>query len=55
MTEGSDFRVYDGQGNAKTLSDILIAMDSADVVLVGEEHNDGNERLHAEAKFLAPE
>ncbi len=41
MTEGSDFRVYDGQGNAKTLSDILIAMDSADVVLVGEEHNDG--------------
>ncbi len=41
VTEGTDFRVYDGQGNVKSFADVLAAMDGADAMLVGEEHNDG--------------
>ncbi len=40
VTEGTDFSVYDGQGNIASFAEVLGAMDSADVVLVGEEHND---------------
>ena len=38
--EGADFRVYDGKGHARSFADILAALDGADAVLVGEEHDD---------------
>lgn len=40
VTEGIDFNVYDGKGNVASFAGVLAAMDSVDVVLVGEEHND---------------
>ncbi len=39
-TEGTDFRVYDGKGHDRSFADILAAMDGADVMLVGESHDD---------------
>lgn len=39
-TEGTDFRVYDGKGRDRSFADILAAMDRADVMLVGESHDD---------------
>jgi uncharacterized iron-regulated protein len=38
--EGISFRVYDGEGHARSFADILQAMDLADAVLVGETHDD---------------
>ncbi len=39
-TEGVDFRVYDGEGRPKLLADVVASMDGADVMLVGESHDD---------------
>jgi uncharacterized iron-regulated protein len=38
--EGVDLRVYTGAGHASSLADILSAMDGAEALLVGEEHDD---------------
>ncbi|HSG06729.1 MAG TPA: ChaN family lipoprotein [Longimicrobiales bacterium] len=38
--EGVDFRVYDGRGHSRSFADILAAMDDADALLVGEDHDD---------------
>ena len=38
--EGQDFRVYDISGRSSSFADVLKALSDADVVLVGEEHDD---------------
>jgi uncharacterized iron-regulated protein len=38
--EGESFRVYDGQGQSRSFAEILEALDGAEVVLVGEQHDD---------------
>ena len=38
--EGVDLRVYTSDGGASSLAEVLASMDLADVVLVGEEHDD---------------
>jgi uncharacterized iron-regulated protein len=38
--EGVAFRVYDGEGRSRSFADILAALDSAETLLVGEEHDD---------------
>lgn len=40
IEEGTDYRVYDREGNVSSLSAIMAAAQSADVLLVGEEHDD---------------
>jgi len=40
VVEGTDFRVYDGNGGALALSDVIAAMGQAEAVLVGESHDD---------------
>ncbi len=49
--EGQSFRVYDGEGRSRSFAEILQALDDADVMLVGEEHDDvvGH---HVEAELL---
>ncbi len=36
----ADFRVYDSSGRVVTLDDVVSAMSRADVVFIGETHND---------------
>lgn len=38
--EGESFRVYDGDGRSRSFAEILEALDGADVLLVGEQHDD---------------
>lgn len=40
VTEGRDFRVYDGKGHSKSFAEVVAAMAKADAVLVGETHDD---------------
>ena len=40
VTEGVDFRVYDRAGTPSSLAAIVAAMSGAEVLLVGEEHDD---------------
>ncbi|MFQ5535973.1 MAG: ChaN family lipoprotein [Gemmatimonadota bacterium] len=40
VVEGVDFQVYDGRGRMRSFAHILSAADDADVILVGEEHDD---------------
>jgi uncharacterized iron-regulated protein len=40
LVEGADFRVYDGDGQARTLGDVIQAVTGAEAVLVGETHDD---------------
>jgi uncharacterized iron-regulated protein len=40
IQDGTDYRVYDRDGHASSLSSIMDAAASADVLLVGEEHDD---------------
>lgn len=40
VVEGTDFRVYDGEGEPLSFSDVVSAMGRADAVLVGETHDD---------------
>lgn len=50
--EGLDFRVYDGGGRARSFAEILAALDAADVLLVGETHDDATGHA-VEAEILA--
>jgi uncharacterized iron-regulated protein len=38
--EGESFRVYDGEGTSRSFAEVLEALDWAEVVLVGEDHDD---------------
>ncbi len=38
--EGTDFRVYDGEGGARSFADVVAAIADAEAVLVGETHDD---------------
>ena len=49
--EGRTFRVYDSAGNASTVEKVLEALGTADVVCVGETHDDAGAHIF-EAEFL---
>jgi uncharacterized iron-regulated protein len=38
--EGASFRVYDGEGRSSSFAELLDALEEAEVVLVGEQHDD---------------
>lgn len=40
QTDASKFRVYDSQGAAASVADIIKALDKADVIFLGENHDD---------------